>query len=90
MVSIPPRSLSQVINKGFNQNFFEFINSYRIKEAKELIAKSHISNETILEILYKVGYNNKSVFNAIFKKHTGKTPKEFKSRAMNSELIIQS
>lgn len=77
---IPPRSLSEVINKGFDQTFFEFINSYRIWEAKQLIANSHTTNKTILEILYEVGYNNKSVFNATFKKYTGTTPTQYKVR----------
>ncbi|MBN2001330.1 AraC family transcriptional regulator [candidate division KSB1 bacterium] len=84
LVSIPPRSLSEVINKGFNQNFFEFINSYRIKDAKRLIADSYMDKKTILEIIYTVGYNNKSVFNSVFKKITGKTPTEYRSEVMNN------
>ena len=80
---IPPRSLSEVINKGFDQTFFEFINTYRIQEAKQLIARSHTSNKTILEILYEVGYNNKSVFNATFKKYTGTTPTQYKIQNVN-------
>ena len=76
-VSIPQHSLSEVINRGFNQNFFEFINTYRINEAKTLLVQSG-SEKTILEIVYEVGYNNKSVFNAVFKKHTHKTPTEYR------------
>lgn len=76
-VSIPPHSLSEVINRGFNQNFFEFINTYRISEAKHLLAKSG-PGKNILEIAYEVGYNNKSVFNAVFKKYTRKTPTEYR------------
>jgi AraC-like DNA-binding protein len=82
LVEIPVRSLSEVINKGFHQNFFEFINTYRIAEAKELMAGSH-RNKTILEVVYEVGYNNKSVFNAVFKKYTGKTPKEYRTEALS-------
>jgi AraC-like DNA-binding protein len=82
LVEIPVRSLSEVINKGFNQNFFEFINTYRIQEAKKLMAGSH-RNKTILEVIYEVGYNNKSVFNSVFKKYTGKTPKEYRSEILN-------
>ena len=76
-VSIPPHSLSEVINRGFNQNFFEFINTYRINEAKILLAQSS-PKKTVLEIVYEVGYNNKSVFNAVFKKYTRKTPTEYR------------
>ena len=83
MTSIPQRSLSEVINKGFHQNFFEFINTYRIEEAKRLISNSVADNKTILEILYEVGFNNKSVFNATFKKHTGKTPTEYRLKKVS-------
>ena len=33
---------------------------------------------TILQVLYEVGFNSKSTFNSVFKKHTGMTPSEFK------------
>ena len=49
-VSIPPRSLSEVINRSFGMNFFEFINTYRIKEAKKQIAGSCENKKTILEL----------------------------------------
>ena len=65
---IPVRSLSDVINSSLNQNFYDFINSYRIKEAEnQLISES---GKTILEILYEVGFNTKSSFNQAFKKHS--------------------
>jgi AraC-like DNA-binding protein len=79
LVSIPPRSLSEVINKGFKMNFFEFVNYYRINDAKQIIEEHKENNKTILEILYEVGFNNKSVFNSVFKKQTGKTPTQYKS-----------
>ncbi|MBN2010940.1 helix-turn-helix transcriptional regulator [candidate division KSB1 bacterium] len=82
LVSIPQRSLSEVINRGFQQNFFEFINSYRITDAKRLIAGSPMNNKTIIEIIYKVGYNNKSVINSVFKKYTGKTRTEYQLQMM--------
>lgn len=83
-VAIPPRSLSEVINDGFKQNFFEFVNTYRIKDAQRMITE-YQKSKTILEILYEVGYNNKSVFNAIFKKYTGKTPTEFRVQMIKQQ-----
>jgi len=77
-VSIPPRYLSQVINACLKQNFFDFINSYRIKESKRLLSERVSDNKTILEILYETGFNSKSVFNTAFKKHTGMTPTQFR------------
>jgi AraC-like DNA-binding protein len=76
--SIPARSISEVINNSLNQNFYDFINSYRIKEAQTLLEDSSTGKKTILEILYEVGFGTKSSFNQAFKKHTGKTPSQYK------------
>jgi len=78
-VSIPPHHLSQVINTCFDQNFFDFINSFRINESKRLLSEQDSVKKTVLEILYETGFNSKSVFNTAFKKHTGMTPTQFKN-----------
>ena len=70
--------LSQIINSQFDQNFYDFVNRYRIQEAQEIMLKNTDEKMTILEILYDVGFNSKSAFNNAFKKNTGKTPSEFK------------
>ncbi len=77
-LSIPSRHLSQVINQSLHKNFFDFVNSYRIEEAKRYLSDHSNNRKTVLEILYEVGFNSKSSFNNVFKKHTGMTPTEFK------------
>lgn len=77
-LSIPAHHLSQVINSKFNQNFFDFINSYRIEESKRLLKEYSPHEKTVLEILYEVGFNSKSVFNTAFKKSTGTTPTQYR------------
>jgi AraC-like DNA-binding protein len=77
-LAISPHHLSQTINEQLNQNFFDFINTYRIEEAKRLLldlAKKHYS---ILAISEEVGFNSKSAFNTAFKKHVKMTPSEFR------------
>ena len=78
-IGIHQRVISKVINSVFNQNFFGFINSYRITEAKKAL-ENPANKQTILEILYNAGYNNKSVFNTSFKKETGLTPTQYRSK----------
>ncbi|MQY80049.1 MAG: helix-turn-helix domain-containing protein [Bacteroidetes bacterium] len=78
-VSIPPHHLSQILNTCLNHNFFDFINSYRIKESERLLSEQDSYRKTILEILYETGFNSKSVFNTAFKKHTGMTPTQFRN-----------
>ncbi len=85
-LSIPARHLSQVINQSLNKNFFDFVNSYRIEEAKQHLANHSTNKKTVLEILYEVGFNSKSSFNNVFKKYTGMTPTEFKRSHSKSNL----
>jgi len=82
-VSIPHRSLSEIINNILGKNFYDFINSYRIKESQRLLKDQSVKGKTVLEVLYEVGYNSKSSFNTAFKKHTGMTPTEFKKSSQN-------
>ena len=79
-LSLKPRLLSQIINKMLGQNFFDFINRYRIEEASRLLTNPKDKKITILEVLYEVGFNSKSSFNTLFKKYTGLTPSEFKKK----------
>lgn len=68
--------LSQVINEKLNQNFFDYINSFRVNEAISLIRQEQ--DKSLLEIAYAVGFNNKNSFNNAFKKHSGMNPSEMK------------
>jgi AraC-like DNA-binding protein len=80
-LSIPPRYLSQVINEHLKVNFYDFVNGYRVEEAKRLLDDGSHGQKNLLEILYEAGFNTKSAFNRAFKKHTGMTPSRYKSRA---------
>ncbi|MFH6963378.1 helix-turn-helix domain-containing protein [Flavobacterium plurextorum] len=75
---IPVRDLSLLINHKLEQHFYDFINAYRIENAKNILKDVAKSKVTILEILYEVGFNSKSSFNTAFKKHTGFTPTDFR------------
>ena len=76
-LSIPSHYISQVINTRLNQNFYNFVNGYRIEESKRVLAEQSKHKKTVLEVLYEAGFNSKSAFNNVFKKHTGMTPREF-------------
>ena len=78
---IPLRFLSQIINEEFKMSFTEFVNTYRIKEAEDLLLKSG-SEFTVQQIMYDVGFNSKSAFNTAFRKCCGCTPTELKQKAM--------
>jgi len=70
--------LSQVINEKHNRNFFDFINNYRINDVKQLLSNSELVDSKIESIAYDCGFNSKSSFYAIFKKHTSLTPTKYR------------
>lgn len=78
-VDISSRNLSYVINSQFHMNFADLVNSYRIEAAVKIFEEAKDPKQTILEVIYEVGFNSKSSFYNSFKKVVGKTPKEFKN-----------
>ena len=70
--------LSQVVNSGFNMSFFDFLNSYRVREAKLILSDSYDRSKSILDVSFAVGFNSNSAFYAAFKKATGVTPAQFR------------
>lgn len=68
---------SQIINEHFDMNFFELMNKFRIDEAVELIKNKGDEKLTIIDIAYKVGFNNKVTFNKAFKKRFDVTPTQY-------------
>lgn len=79
-LNISTHHLSQILNQKSRQNFFEFINQYRIEEAMKLIKDPQYKNIKIVEIGYEVGYNSISSFNNAFKKNTSLTPSIYKEK----------
>ncbi len=77
-LKIPVRDLSVLINHKLEQHFYDFVNTYRIEKAMDILKDVTKSKLTILEILYQVGFNSKSSFNTAFKKHTGYTPTAYR------------
>ncbi len=78
-LGITPNYLSQIINEQKNLNFHDFINQYRVEEAKRLIQTTEKPN--ILQIAFDAGFNSKSAFYTAFKKATSMTPTQFAKTA---------
>ncbi|MGW9686517.1 helix-turn-helix domain-containing protein [Flagellimonas sp. 2504JD1-5] len=74
-LNISRHHCSQVINEHFDSNFFNFINSYRIEEAKKMLREDE--KLSVTDVMYACGFNNRVSFYNAFKKFTGTTPKLF-------------
>jgi AraC-like DNA-binding protein len=77
--------LSYVINNGFEKNFNDFVNEFRIAEVKNKLASGAAETENLLGIALDSGFNSKATFNRAFKKFTGVAPKEFSADAKIEE-----
>lgn len=75
-VDISPHRISMLINIYLKQNFYTFINNYRIEEVKKRLAYNH-REMSILTIALECGFNSKSTFNSVFKRYVGLTPSEY-------------
>ena len=81
--------ISFLINEGFNENFYQFVNRYRIEEAKRLLQSEKHRHLNMLGIAYESGFNSKTTFNTTFKKLTGLSPTEFQQQA-GQEVIVST
>jgi AraC-like DNA-binding protein len=80
-LGIPRNVLSGLINRSTGDNFYNFVNSYRVEEVKRLMLRPDKKNLTLLAIAMEAGFNSKATFNAVFKAVTGITPTRFKAAA---------
>lgn len=77
-LSVNSRYLSQLVNQEFHCNLTDFINGYRISEAKKLLREEKYQHWSLLGIAMEVGFNSKNTFTRVFKRHTGQTPSNFR------------
>jgi AraC-like DNA-binding protein len=78
LIGISTHQLSYLLNNGFNENFFQFVNKYRVQHAKELLISDSYNKLSVLGIAFDSGFNSKTAFNTFFKKTVGVTPSEFR------------
>lgn len=69
--------LSQIINSGFQKNFNDFINEYRVNTFKEKLNLGEHEQLSLLGIAFDSGFNSKATFNRVFKKITQTSPSEY-------------
>ncbi|MCF0055058.1 AraC family transcriptional regulator [Dyadobacter sp. CY356] len=76
-IGISVHELSYLINEAYKENFFSFVNRYRIEESKRLLLSGAFERLNILGVAYESGFNSKTTFNTTFKKRMGLSPTEF-------------
>jgi AraC-like DNA-binding protein len=74
----PAYLVSEVISRHYQASFFDTVNRFRVDEVKRRLTDPAHDHLNILGVAMDCGFNTKSSFNAAFKKHTGRTPSEFR------------
>lgn len=75
-LNISTHEFSRLVNETIGKSFTDFINEYRVNEAKRLISSN--PKYTLEAIGNMSGFNSKSAFYKAFKKFTGVTPAKYK------------
>ncbi|KQC28962.1 helix-turn-helix domain-containing protein [Flagellimonas eckloniae] len=74
---LPAYLVSHVVNNTIGKSFPDFMNGYRIEDAKGKLLHADYAQIKIANIAYDCGFNTLSSFNSAFKKFTGTTPTKF-------------
>ncbi|UKB85152.1 AraC family transcriptional regulator [Chryseobacterium sp. MEBOG06] len=76
IIGLSTPAFCRYFKKQTNMTFTDFVNNYRINQAKIFLLKDY----SITEVCFQVGFESLSYFNKLFKQHTGETPSEFKKK----------
>jgi AraC-like DNA-binding protein len=77
ITGIPYHHLSFIINQYAKSNFYDFINTFRVKKVIQELAETESKNTNLIDIAFKAGFKSKSTFNKFFKKYTQMTPSKY-------------
>ncbi len=75
-VHLTTPAFCRYFKKQTKMTFTDFVNQYRIIQAKTLL----LQDRSVTEVCYETGFESLSYFNKLFKKMTGENPSAFKKR----------
>jgi AraC-like DNA-binding protein len=76
LTNLTTAAFCRYFKKATHLTFTDFLNQYRINQAKKLL----LHDKNVTEACYESGFENLSHFNKTFKKITGENPSHFKRR----------
>lgn len=85
-INIQEHRLRRLINSHLgHRNISQFLNDYRIEEAKRRLADPNERHVQILTIAMETGYVSLRPFNRAFKNRTGQTPSEYREENLMAQ-----
>jgi AraC-like DNA-binding protein len=79
MLNVSRHQLSELLNVHLDTSFYDYINQYRVQQSMDFL-KDESMKQSILEIAFEAGFNNKNSFYRLFKQSTGLTPAQFRKQ----------
>ncbi len=79
--------ISKLINTEFSCTFSEFVNRYRVAEAKKLLQEESSKNYSLDYISEKSGFGSMVNFMRVFRDIEGTTPGKFREASMNMKNV---
>jgi two-component system response regulator YesN len=76
IVHVSPNHFSTVFSQETGETFIEYLTRVRINKSKDLLLTTALRSA---DIAYEVGFGDPHYFSYIFKKHTGISPREFRT-----------
>jgi AraC-like DNA-binding protein len=84
-ISETENHISETLSQFLHTKFFQFVNSFRIEEAKTSLKDK---DKLIINIAFDVGFNSKSTFNTAFKKIVGYSPSAYRNLLLENKQKI--
>ena len=78
-IALSEKQISNLLNQHVGKSFNDFINEYRVQEAKKKLADVSLSQFTIASIAFDCGFNSLATFQRCFKQFTGTTPSQYQN-----------
>ncbi len=74
-IGVTENYLSRIFRQELGLSPWDYLNRYRIKQAKELLRQT---NESVTSIALQVGFDNPAYFSRIFHKQVGRAPSQYR------------
>ena len=86
-ISVDENKLSQTFSRKLNTNFFDYVNTWRVIFAKDMLLNT---KDSVTDIALAAGFNSRSAFYRAFRVETGLTPSDFKQSPRSSLVLSDS
>ena len=86
---VPERVVSSLLNQHIGKNFNDFVNEYRVNEAKKKLADASLRQFTIAAIAFDSGFNSLPTFQRCFKQFTGVTPSQYQNGLKTKAVLYK-